>query len=375
MAELTHEDAQFLEQARREFGTARTAEEVESLRVKYLGRRQGLVQARFDSLRSARAEERRRLGASANALKEAVEQELAAAQARVGRGGRSSERPIDATLPGLRPGTGRRHVLVRTLERLVDVAATLGFSVAEGPEVETEEYNFDALNIPSEHPSHDSFDTFYLDVASLDGGSLPEAARPGVRRLLRSHTSPVQVREMRKRTGWRRDWRRADLKDAPPLRVVAPGRVYRPDAVDARHYHTFHQIEGLAVDRDITFLDLKHTLHLFMKGLLGEGVSVRFRPSFFPFTEPSAEMDVSCPFCGESGRCAVCHGSGWIELLGCGMVHPRVLEAGGYDPERVVGFAFGMGIERLAMARHGIDDIRLFCDAERGNLLGFLEQF
>lgn len=361
MAELTEEDASLLARAKEEFHRVQTREELESLRVKYLGRKQGIIQERLERVKTAPPHERRRLGASLNELKRTLEQELTEAQSRLGQT-RPSAPPIDLSLPGIRPRLGRRHVLSLTLERLVDIAATLGFSVAEGPEVETEEHNFDALNIPLEHPSHDPFDTFYLDAKGPDGRPL----------LLRSHTSPVQIRQMRKATGWTPQ---SPLREGPPLRVVVPGRVYRPDAVDARHYHTFHQLEGLAIDKDITFLDLRRTLDLFAKGLLGEHVAVRFRPSYFPFTEPSAEVDVSCPFCRADTSCPVCHGARWIEILGCGMVHPKVLEAGGYDSEKVTGFAFGMGIERIAMLRHGIDDIRLFVDPERGNLLAFLEQF
>jgi phenylalanyl-tRNA synthetase alpha chain len=239
------------------------------------------------------------------------------------------------------------------------VAESLGFSVEEGPEVELEANNFDALNIPLEHPAYDPFDTFYVETP---------AGAPKL--VLRSHTSPVQVRVMRRFTD------SGKLADPPPVRVVVPGRTYRPDKVDATHHYTFHQIEGLAVDVDITFQDLRHTLLLFARGLFGEAATVRFRPSYFPFTEPSAEMDVSCPLCPRDGAaCGVCKGTGWLEILGCGMVHPRVLSNGGYDPERFTGFAFGMGIERVAMLRHGVRDIRLFSDPERGNDLRFLEQF
>ena len=355
LAKFTDEDLHLLEQARAEFAGAGSPAALEAARIKYLGRKAGLVQSRFENLKEAPKEDRARLGKSANALRKAVEAALADAQARevvgLADGDQAKAKP-DLTLPGRRAETGHRHVLSRTVELLVDVAATLGFSVAEGPEVELEANNFDALNIPLEHPSYDPFDTFYIETA------------PGEpKRVLRSHTSPVQVRAMKER--------------APePLRVVAPGRTYRPDKVDATHYHTFHQLEGLAVDEDITFLDLKHTLDLFAKGVFGAETMTRFRPSYFPFTEPSAEVDVSCPFCArDGGACPVCKATGWLEILGCGMVHPKVLTNGGYDPERFTGFAFGMGIERIAMLRHGIRDIRLFIDPERGNDLRFLEQF
>jgi len=349
---LTDEDRRLLDEARAEFDRAGTSAALEAARVRYLGRKAGLVQSRFENLKSAPGEDRARLGKSANALRKAVEAALAEAKALAAAAPAEVHATVDLTLPGRRAETGHRHVLSRTTELLVDVAATLGFSVAEGPEVELEANNFDALNIPLEHPSYDPFDTFYIETA------------PGEpKRVLRSHTSPVQVREMKRR--------------APePLRVVVPGRTYRPDKVDATHYHTFHQLEGLAVDTDITFLDLKYTLGLFAKGVFGEGTETRFRPSYFPFTEPSAEVDVSCPFCERGGSaCPVCKATGWLEILGCGMVHPKVLDNGGYDPERFTGFAFGMGIERIAMLRHGIRDIRLFIDPERGNDLRFLAQF
>ena len=355
--ELTEEDRRLLDEAQAAFASAGSAAALEAARVKYLGRKGGLVQQSFERVKAAPPEERREFGRSANALKREVEKSLADAKAKTEGPGGEETAPFDMTLPGRRAQLGHRHVLTQTTELLVDVAATLGFSVFEGPEVETEANNFDALNIPLEHPSYDPFDTFYIETA------------PGEPKLvLRSHTSPAQIRAMRlqPREG-----------DAPePLRVVVPGRTYRPDKVDATHYHTFHQFEGLAVDRDITFLDLKYTLDLFAKGVFGEETRTRFRPSYFPFTEPSAEVDVSCPFCERDGSsCAVCKATGWLEILGSGMVHPKVLANGGYDPEEFTGFAFGMGIERIAMLRHGIRDIRLFIDPERGNDLRFLEQF
>lgn len=359
MSHLSPDDQTILDRAREEIAAASDDKTLEALRIKYLGRKGGLVQARFEALKSADKALKKAMGASANALKNAVEKAME--EAKGGRTSNAAERAgpcLDATLPGLHEELGHRHLLTRTTEYLAEVAATLGFSVAEGPEVETEENNFDALNIPLEHPSHDPFDTFY--VAS--------AATANEKRLLRSHTSPVQVREMRKATA------NGTVDDAP-LRVIVPGRVYRPDAVDATHYHTFHQLEGLAINKDITFADLRHTLKLFASGMFGGELNIRLRPSFFPFTEPSAEVDVSCPFCNASGACSVCKSTGWIELLGSGMVHPNVLRAGGYDPEKVTGFAFGMGVERIAMMRHGIRDIRLFIDPERGNDLRFLEQF
>jgi phenylalanyl-tRNA synthetase alpha chain len=350
--DLSEEDRRILDEARNELASAGDTAALEAARVKYLGRKAGVVQSRFEALKSAPPGDRRALGKSANALRREVESLLAAAKVRSALSGRPQEEAIDITLPGRRHETGHRHVLSQVTELLVDVASTLGFSVFEGPEVETEEHNFDLLNIPLEHPSYDPFDTFYVKTEPNEE-----------RKVLRSHTSPAQIRAMK--------------SHAPePLRVVVPGRTYRPDKVDATHYHTFHQLEGLAVGRDITFQDLKYTLDLFAKGVFGGETKTRFRPSYFPFTEPSAEVDVSCPFCGRDGAaCAVCKGTAWLEILGSGMVHPRVLSNGGYNPEEFTGFAFGMGIERIAMLRHGITDIRLFIDPERGNDLRFLEQF
>jgi len=358
---LTEESVrQTLQAAQKDIAAAADAEAVEAARVNYLGRKRGLVSGMFDALRSTPPEARAALGKALNAARKEIEDLLTSATLRVAVGGKGQAQgaALDLTLPGERGAVGRRHVLSQTTELLVEVASTLGFSVAEGPEVETEEQNFEALNIPMEHPSHDPFDTFYIETA------------PGAEKLvLRSHTSPVQVRVLRRTSAMNPD-------DPPAVRVVVPGRTYRPDKVDATHYHTFHQIEGLAVDVDITFQDLKYTLELFAKGVFGTDVRARFRPSFFPFTEPSAEMDVSCPFCRRDGAaCPVCKATGWLEILGCGMVHPRVLDKGGYDPKRFTGFAFGMGIERIAMLRHGIRDIRLFIDPERGNDIRFLEQF
>jgi phenylalanyl-tRNA synthetase alpha chain len=224
----------------------------------------------------------------------------------------------------------------------------MGFEIVEGPELEFEYYNFDALNIPRDHPSRESFDTFFVNIAS-------PAPKKG-KLLLRSHTSPVQIRVMEQRK--------------PPLRIVVPGKVYRPDALDPSHSFMFHQVEGLMVDDRTSFADLKGVLEQFLKALFGPEATVRFRPHFFPFTEPSAEVDLACASCGGRG-CSTCGRKGWLEIMGCGMVHPNVLKAVGYDPRRIQGFAFGMGVERIAMLRYGITDIRLFFD----NDLRFLEQF
>lgn len=324
--------------AEEQIGRAQDAASLEAVRVEFLGRKRGKVGRLFEALKSVPAEQRKEAGAALNALKRLIQDALA-------ERGRSLDEPgaaalPDVSLPGRKPVLGHKHPLNLIRDELVEIFASMGFSVAEGPEVETEWYNFDALNIPQDHPARDAFDTFFLE----DG------------HILRSQTSTVQIRVME--------------HTRPPIRVIAPGRVFRPDDIDASHHHTFHQLEGLAVDTDITFADLKGVLTLFAKALYGEGVTTRFRPSFFPFTEPSAEMDISCPFCGQKG-CAVCKNSGWVELLGCGMVDPNVFEAVGYEAGRYTGFAFGMGIDRLAMMKYGINDIRLFLE----NDLRFVRQF
>jgi len=314
--------------------------ELESFRVEFLGRSRGRLRDLTAGIKELDAAERRAAGQQLNALKGEIQKALAARRRELDAGGEGSGPRLDLTQPAPRLGSGHIHPLTRTMESLKEVFGSLGFSCVEGPEIETEAHNFDALNIPADHPARDSFDTFFLDA----GG------------LLRSHTSPTQIRVME--------------AGPPPVRVIVPGRVYRPDAVDATHHYCFHQCEGLMVDEDVSFSDLKAVLSLAMEGIFGPGTRTRFRPSFFPFTEPSAEVDVSCPFCGGEG-CSVCKKTGWIELLGAGMVDPAVFEAVGYDPERYTGFAFGIGVERLAMLKYGISDIRLFTE----NDMRFLEQF
>ncbi|MGB4215053.1 MAG: phenylalanine--tRNA ligase subunit alpha, partial [Dethiobacteria bacterium] len=283
-------------------------------------------------------------GRKANNLRKKIEELLgykeeelreAAAAARL------EEERIDVTLPGAPFKLGRKHPLTLVLEEITAIFTGLGFQVARGPEIESEYYNFEALNLPADHPARDMQDSFYFT--------------PQI--LLRTHTSPVQVRTME--------------LTAPrlPVRIIAPGKVYRRDD-DATHSPMFHQVEGLAVDRGVTFADLKGTLLLFAREMFGPEQRIRLRPSFFPFTEPSAEVDIACIICGGEG-CRTCGHSGWLEILGCGMVHPRVLEVSGYDPEDVTGFAFGMGVERIAMLKYGIDDIRLLFS----NDLRFLRQF
>jgi phenylalanyl-tRNA synthetase alpha chain len=325
-----------------EAAEAADAEALEALRVRYLGRK-GVVRAAMKGLGSLSAEERPAVGALLNDLRDhvarALDERTSALEA--GEPAAAEEGPaIDVTLPGRRPAWGRRHVIQGMIGEITSIFARMGFAVATGPEVESPFHNFDALNIPPEHPAREPSDNFYVSD----------------KLLVRSQTSTVQIRVME--------------KVRPPVRIVAPGRVYRPDTVDATHSFMFHQIEGLAVDTDITFADLKAVIELFAREFFPEAITIRLRPSYFPFTEPSAEVDVSCAMCGGSG-CAVCKGEGWIELMGCGMVDPNVFDAVGYDPEKYTGFAFGMGVERALMQKYGIDDIRLFYE----NDVRFLRQF
>jgi phenylalanyl-tRNA synthetase alpha chain len=331
------------------FQAAKDAAELEASRIRYIGTK-GMVKELLGQVGKAPAEIKKDAGKLANQIKNELEAAFASAKTAVGAPAASGP-AFDITEPlppENRPALGKRHPLTRTVSRLVDIFHALGFDVVEGPEVEDQRHNFDDLNIPRDHPARDSFDTFFL-AGNRDA-------------LLRSQTSTVQVRMMETRT--------------PPLRVVAPGRVYRPDLIDATHHSTFHQVEGLYVDKHVSMADLKGTLKLFVEGLFGVGTQVRFRPSFFPFTEPSAELDCTCPACGGSG-CNVCKMSGWVELGGCGMVDPNVFASinsargdNAYDPEVWSGFAFGFGIERLTMRRHGITDIRRFLE----NDLRFLKE-
>ncbi len=320
-------------------------ESLEAFRVDYLGRK-GKLTRLFDSLKGLSGEERRSKGQELNELKRLLEEKVKAKAGSVTSSGSKKDSGFDPTLPGLRPPLGRLHPLTQTIREINGIFERLGFEVVEGPEIETEFSNFTALNIPQDHPSRDSFATFYLQ--SETGRESPL--------LLRSQTSTVQIRVMQKRK--------------PPLRVVAPGRVYRPDQVDASHSFMFHQIEGLMVDDRTTFSELKGVLQFFLRELFGPGTRIRFRPHFFPFTEPSAEVDVNCFLCQQKG-CSVCGGKGWLEVLGAGSVDPSVFEQVGYDLKRVQGFAFGLGVERITMLRHGIPDIRFFFE----NDLRFLRQF
>ena len=289
------------------------------------------------------AEERPAVGQLANEVRgfieNTIETKKAEFEAAIERAKIESE-TIDVTMPGTKVELGKKHPLTTVLDDLKDIFIGMGFSVVEGPEVELDYYNFEALNIPKDHPARDTQDTFYINENVV----------------LRSQTSPVQIRTME--------------KQKPPIRMIAPGRVYRSDAVDATHSPVFHQVEGLVIDKDITMADLKGTLEVFVKKLYGDDTRLRFRPHHFQFTEPSAEVDISCFNCGGKG-CRVCKGEGWIEILGCGMVHPKVLRNCGIDPDEYSGFAFGIGLERVAMFRYDIDDMRLVYE----NDMRFLKQF
>jgi phenylalanyl-tRNA synthetase alpha chain len=314
------------------FQGAASAEQVEAARIEFLGQKQGRIKAAQERLKALDPAGKKAYGQRFNGVKKAIEEAWDAAKARVERpaAGTAAAGGTDVTLPGLRPRLGHRHPLTQTAEELIDLFGRFGFSVARGPEVEDVFHNFEALNIPASHPARDPLDNFYLS-----GGT-----------MLRSQTSTVQIRVME--------------QQPPPVRVIAIGRVYRPDTVDATHSFMFHQVEGLMVDRGVTMADLKTVLRLFAESYLGRDVKIRFRPSFFPFTEPSVEVDM------------LWHGGDrWVEMGGAGMVDPNVFRAVGYNPDEVTGFAFGLGIERLCMRRHGIDDIRLLYQ----NDTRFLGQF
>ncbi|HLF95058.1 MAG TPA: phenylalanine--tRNA ligase subunit alpha [Planctomycetota bacterium] len=312
----------------------------DQLKSRYLGR-EGAQRELFATLKDLPAEQKGAAGQKLNAFKKELEQRYEEhLTARSIAAGQLVRQKIDLTLPGRVAELGRRHPIYRVWDEIARVFTKLGFDIVYGPEIETEANNFEALNIPLDHPARDGFDTFYIEPPHL----------------LRSHTSPVQIRTMRERK--------------PPIRVIAPGKVFRPDKPDAGHSPMFHQVEGLIVAPGITFAHLKGVLLLFARSMWGEKTVIRFRPSFFPFTEPSAEVDVSCFLCGAKG-CPVCKGSGWVEILGSGMVHPKVLENCGIDAEANTGFAFGMGVERIAMLKYAIPDIRRFYE----NHFAFLRQF
>jgi phenylalanyl-tRNA synthetase alpha chain len=346
--------AQLEQEARQAAASLGSPEAIENFRLDWLGRKQGRLKQLSDArLKSAPGEQKRELGQRFNALKTLVESLLEDASGSGPSDAMLAAEALDVTLPGTRRLTGAEHPITRTMNELVGIFAELGYSVGVGPEVETDYYNFESMNFPPGHPARDTQDT--LVIAGQERRSLRD------RLLLRTHTSPVQMRTME--------------QQPPPLRIVIPGKVHRNDAADATHSPVFHQIEGLCVDTNITFSDLKGTLDHAMKALFGASVKTRFFPSFFPFTEPSADVQISCIFCGGKG-CRRCKHSGWIELLGCGMVDPAVFafaqqKQPAYDPKKISGFAFGMGVERIAMMKYGISEIGQFYSGD----IRFLEQF
>ena len=321
---------------------AKLPQEIDELRVRFLGKK-GELTGILKQMGKLSPEERPVIGQLANEVRSWIETDIETRLTEIKASqmaARLESEKLDVTLPGKRPQFGAKHPLSIVLDEIKEIFIGMGFEIADGPEVETDYYNFEALNIPKDHPARDTQDTFYINENIL----------------LRTQTSPVQVRVMEQKK--------------PPIRIISPGRVYRSDALDATHSPLFHQIEGLVVDKGITFADLKGTLETFIKRLYGEDSVVRFRPHHFPFTEPSAEVDVQCFNCKGEG-CRLCKGEGYIELLGCGMVHPKVLKMSGIDPEVYSGFALGMGLERVVMRRYNIDDIRLFYE----NDVRFLKQF
>ncbi|HEY9188258.1 MAG TPA: phenylalanine--tRNA ligase subunit alpha [Bacteroidota bacterium] len=322
-----------------ELESIKDSSQLENLRIKYLGRK-GLIANLFEEMKSIKAAEKPIFGKKINELKQIVtkiveEKELFFSSSR-----KKTEAFIDPTIPGRKKHLGSIHPLVQTVEDIKKIFLKMGFDVAEGPEIESDYYNFGALNFPDDHPARDMQDTFFISKEIL----------------LRTHTSPVQIRVME--------------KQKPPLRVIMPGRVYRNEAVSARSYCLFNQVEGILVDKHVTFAELKGTLVSFAKQYFGSNLKYRFRPSFFPFTEPSAEMDITCFVCGGKG-CKICKYTSWLEVLGCGMIDPNVFKSVNYDPEEVTGYAFGMGIDRMALLKYNIDDIRIFYD----NDIRFLKQF
>jgi len=317
------------------------ADSLEAYRIKFLGTK-GIVKNLFTEMRNVPADKKKEFGLILNEFKLLAESKYENWKQQLEGTGTSAAPAIDVTLPGDPVVLGTRHPINLFLNHVISIFNRLGFSVAEGPEIEDDWHNFTALNLPEHHPARDMQDTFYIQQN-------PDW-------LLRTHTSNTQIRAMEK----------GEL----PIRIVCPGRVYRNETISARSHCFFHQIEGLYIDENVSFADLKQTLYFFVQEMYGKDVKVRFRPSYFPFTEPSAEMDISCQLCGGAG-CAVCKRTGWLEILGCGMVHPKVLENCNIDPEKYTGFAFGMGIERPALLKYGINDIRLFSE----NDVRFLRQF
>ena len=331
---------QVREEFDRDLAGASSADDLEVLRVRYVGRKAGVVREILQSLGSLPPEERSAAGKSANELRAHVEGALQAAREAFGGGRKRAAAQLDPTLPGRRLGQGLPHPIARISTRIEEIFLEMGYSVEDGPEVETDFHNFEALNIPAHHPARAEADTFYISESVL----------------LRTHTSPVQIRTMQSRQ--------------PPLKIIAPGKAFRRDTPDQSHSPMFHQVEGLVVAEGISLAHLKGTLSYFCRRMFGPQVNIRIRPSYFPFVEPGAEYDVSCILCKGNG-CGACKRTGWLEMGGCGMVHPAVFEKLGYDPERWTGYAFGLGIDRITMLVYGVHDIRLFFE----NDLRFLSQF
>ena len=317
----------------------KNSKQLEDARIKYLGRN-GLIADLFEELKNVPKEDKPLLGKELNSLRASITDKFNSIKEKIESNSSSSESEIDLTLPGISVQIGRKHLLTQTLDEIRSIFKGMGFSVSEGPEIESDYNNFEALNFPHDHPARDMQDTFFISKDFL----------------LRTHTSPVQIRVME--------------NHQPPVRVIMPGRCYRNEAISSRSFCMFHQVEGLYVDKDVTFSELKGTLVGFAKQFYGENLKYRFRPSFFPFTEPSAEMDITCFLCGGKG-CRVCKMSGWLEILGCGMVDPNVFKYVGYDSEKYTGYAFGMGIERIGLLKYNIPDIRIYFE----NDLRFLKQF
>src|SRR5687768_4778631 len=356
-------DASSIDTLRAQFqsrlAAAATARDLKAIDDEFLSRKSGSVTALMQTLKTLPAEDKKAFGAAVNTLKSEIETALAERRTAL-----DASRPpagsVDVTLPGREHAAGRIHPLMRVRQDVEDIFSRMGFEILEGPEVEEDYFNFEALNMPPDHPARDMQDTLYLGTPIIGGtwgahrGLVPEAQVKAAT-LLRTHTSAMQIRYMK--------------TFPPPVRILVPGRVYRRDNLDLTHTPMFQQCEGLVVGEGVTLADLKGTFETMLTALFGD-VTVRLRPSFFPYTEPSAEVDISCRACAGSG-CGVCKHTGWLEILGSGMVHPAVFEAVGYDPDRVTGFAFGLGMERVAMLKYGVDDIRLFYE----NDLRFLEQF
>ena len=333
---------QIRQKAKQELAAAEDSKGLEELRVRYLGKK-GELTAILKQMGALSAEERPVIGQLANQIRAEIETELKEADAHVKQHmleKKLASETIDVTLPGTPCPTGKEHPLSLVLNEVEDIFIGMGFSIAEGPEVETDYYNFEALNLPKDHPARDTQDTFYITENVL----------------LRTQTSPVQVRVME--------------KQKPPIRIIAPGRVYRSDAVDATHSPLFHQIEGLYIDENVSFTDLKQVMLTFAQEMFGPDTKIRLRPSYFPFTEPSAEMDISCHICGGVG-CGFCKHTGWVEILGCGMVDPNVLELCGIDSKRYTGYAFGLGVERITNLKYQVSDLRMFSENDKR----FLEEF